>query len=320
MTLNNGNRCDVNDVLNIYHTGSNVLIGKTGTVRAPIIINNVSGDTNVYLYLRGLAAGVSATELVHGAVEHSHGTHTHEITIGNSGPIWGETSVAAQVGGSDYSDTLLYTDVPESVSIWIDGDEYTAIIGDANAKGTTMFDQTLGFEAGPYEDSDNGGSDGYILKKTFTLTGGDNLSSHVIIDYTVSNTSFGQGAFKVKWNYSDVTDNSVSFISNKDVDSSHTFTNPEPSKIVTSINLYMEAYIVSGTNTCTATMSNIKVYGQGTEATGGWGVGGATEWDTGKLDLSSLITWTAGEHYIEFKEGGGTGGTLIYQVCVNSGF
>lgn len=51
-----------------------------------------------------------------------------------------------------------------------------------------------------------------------------------------------------------------------------------------------------------------------------WGTNGTTAWDTGWLDLSSLISWTAGWHYIELKETGGTGGTLIYHVAVNTGF
>jgi hypothetical protein len=49
----------------------------------------------------------------------------------------------------------------------------------------------------------------------------------------------------------------------------------------------------------------------------GWGVNGSTIWNTGKLDLSSLISWTVGEHYIEFKETGNFGGRLLYDLYVN---
>ena len=48
-----------------------------------------------------------------------------------------------------------------------------------------------------------------------------------------------------------------------------------------------------------------------------WGIDGTTVWNTGELDLSSVISWTVGDHYIEIKETGGTGGTLIYTVLVN---
>lgn len=48
-----------------------------------------------------------------------------------------------------------------------------------------------------------------------------------------------------------------------------------------------------------------------------WGTDGTTEWNTGELDLSSLITWTVGEHYIEIKETGGTGGLIIFDLYVN---
>lgn len=51
-----------------------------------------------------------------------------------------------------------------------------------------------------------------------------------------------------------------------------------------------------------------------------WGVDGTTEWDTGVLDISSEISWTAGLHYIELKETGDTGGTLVYHLSINAGF
>jgi hypothetical protein len=49
-----------------------------------------------------------------------------------------------------------------------------------------------------------------------------------------------------------------------------------------------------------------------------WGVDGVTEWSTGMLDLTGVIGWTAGEHYIEFKETGGTGGRLLWSLYVNN--
>jgi len=49
-----------------------------------------------------------------------------------------------------------------------------------------------------------------------------------------------------------------------------------------------------------------------------WGVDGATEWSTGKLNLSSTIDWTAGEHYIEFKCSEDIGGRLLYSLYINN--
>ncbi len=41
-----------------------------------------------------------------------------------------------------------------------------------------------------------------------------------------------------------------------------------------------------------------------------WGKDGVTSWSSGPLDLSSLITWSLGEHKLEFVEAGGIGGRL----------
>ena len=49
----------------------------------------------------------------------------------------------------------------------------------------------------------------------------------------------------------------------------------------------------------------------------GWGVDGTTVWDTGELDISATISWTVGDHYIELKETGAFGGTLVYTLLVN---
>jgi len=48
-----------------------------------------------------------------------------------------------------------------------------------------------------------------------------------------------------------------------------------------------------------------------------WGVDGTTVWNTGELDITDIISWTAGEHYIEFKETGSTGGRLQYNLYIN---
>jgi hypothetical protein len=48
-----------------------------------------------------------------------------------------------------------------------------------------------------------------------------------------------------------------------------------------------------------------------------WGIDGTTEWNTGKLDLSDIIDWTAGEHYIEFKCTSVIGGRLLYSLYIN---
>lgn len=56
------------------------------------------------------------------------------------------------------------------------------------------------------------------------------------------------------------------------------------------------------------------MYNAGTDD---WGVNSTTEWNTGKLDLSNLIDWTVGEHYIEFKCGA-VGGRLLYSLYINN--
>ena len=47
-----------------------------------------------------------------------------------------------------------------------------------------------------------------------------------------------------------------------------------------------------------------------------WGIDGTTEWNTGELDLTSLITWSVGEHYIELRCAG-TGGRLLGNIYIN---
>jgi len=46
-----------------------------------------------------------------------------------------------------------------------------------------------------------------------------------------------------------------------------------------------------------------------------WGVDGTTEWDTGLLDVSSEITWSAGEHTVTVKTGA-TGGRIQLRLEV----
>lgn len=203
MTLSNGTSNDANDVLNIYHHGGNVLIGKNGTIFIPVIINNVSGTRNVYLYLYGKKAGASNTSFTHGAPKHDHTSHTHlfrssQVSAqGFAGALGFVGQMSSDTGGeSTHSEGLDDTNVPQAVQIWIDGTEYTVTIDDPNAKGATMYDGT-----------------------------------------------------------------------NDD-----------------------------------------------------WGIDGTTEWNTGRLNLSSLISWTAGEHSILLVETGGTGGTIIFHLSINAGF
>lgn len=47
-----------------------------------------------------------------------------------------------------------------------------------------------------------------------------------------------------------------------------------------------------------------------------WGVDGTSEWQTLELDLTPLISWTAGLHDLEIKETGGTGGVLVWMLQV----
>jgi hypothetical protein len=45
-----------------------------------------------------------------------------------------------------------------------------------------------------------------------------------------------------------------------------------------------------------------------------WGADGATPWATGRLDLSQVIDWGVGEHTLQFKTTGESGGKLQYYV------
>lgn len=208
MTIANSSLPDANDVLNIYHHGGNSIIGKTGLIYIPIIINNASGVRNVYLQLWGKKASHDGTNFNHGLlIQHSHlinkssGSYGTSYQSGNSAHAFtadaiDNVDVSISVGALRETSLIEVTNVPQAVEIWIDGTQYTSTIGDPNSKGATMYDS-----------------------------------------------------------------------SNND-----------------------------------------------------WGTNGTTEWDTGVLNLTSLISWTAGLHYIELKETGGTGGTIIYHVSVNTGY
>lgn len=209
MAISNASSNDANDVLNIFQHGGNVTVGKNGTIYIPVIINNVSGTKNVYLYLYGRKASADSTNFNHGMlVDHTHYILSTAGSSGSTSYAGGTTYDGVVLDRGDNTDTrvsvgelretsdITLGDVPQAVQIWIDGTEYTATIDDPNGKGATMYDGT-----------------------------------------------------------------------NDD-----------------------------------------------------WGVDGTTEWSTGRLNLSSLITWTAGEHYIELKETGGTGGVLVYHVVVNTGY
>ena len=45
-----------------------------------------------------------------------------------------------------------------------------------------------------------------------------------------------------------------------------------------------------------------------------WGEDGTTPWSTGRLDLSQVIAWGVGEHSLQFKNTGESGGKLQYHV------
>ena len=45
-----------------------------------------------------------------------------------------------------------------------------------------------------------------------------------------------------------------------------------------------------------------------------WGSDGVTPWATGRLDISQVIDWGVGEHILEFKNTGESGGRLLHYV------
>jgi hypothetical protein len=197
--LNDGDIPDqgyFDSILNIQTYCLDTHIRPNGKKRIYVYIHNTDGVRNVYLYLRGLASDMAIVAHYH---DHNHGGNTGTTSnasgTGANGPhthqVFSDTT-----GVNSATAITNGTTVPKAVQIWIDGTEYTATIGDPNAKGATMYDSV-----------------------------------------------------------------------NAD-----------------------------------------------------WGTNGTTEWNTGKLNLSSLISWTAGEHYIEFRDTENTGGRLIANVMVNAGY
>jgi hypothetical protein len=47
-----------------------------------------------------------------------------------------------------------------------------------------------------------------------------------------------------------------------------------------------------------------------------WGGDGATPWETGRLDISQIIDWGVGEHKVEFKTTGDSGGRILFYVYI----
>lgn len=45
-----------------------------------------------------------------------------------------------------------------------------------------------------------------------------------------------------------------------------------------------------------------------------WGADGTTPWATGRLDISQVIPWGVGEHTLQFKTTGASGGKILYYV------
>ena len=45
-----------------------------------------------------------------------------------------------------------------------------------------------------------------------------------------------------------------------------------------------------------------------------WGSDGATPWATGRLDISQIVDWGVGEHVVQFKTTGESGGKILYYV------
>jgi len=192
MAISTGSNVEAEDHNNIKSYNKDSHVAANNNKKVYVHINNATGVRNVFLYVYGRTSDMPTAF-------HSHGAGSLVNTsIGNcASPVGGNACGHGHtITGSTGTNTGLVngTSVPQAVQIWIDGTEYTATIGDPNAKGGTMYD-----------------------------SGNDD-----------------------------------------------------------------------------------------------WGVDGTTEWETGQLNITSTISWTAGEHYIEFKETGGTGGRLVFDVYVNN--
>ena len=192
MAITEGSNVEAEDHNNIKSYNKDSHVAPNNDKKVYVHINNATGVRNVFLYVYGRTSDMPTAF-------HSHGAGSLVNTsIGNcASPAGGNgCGHGHTINGSTGTNTGLVngTDVPQAVQIFIDGVEYTATIGDPNAKGATMYDSV-----------------------------------------------------------------------NDD-----------------------------------------------------WGIDGTTEWETGQLNITSTISWTAGEHYIELKETGGTGGRLIFDVYVNN--
>jgi len=213
----NGTVADARSVNNKQSLSGLHMIGPGDRVRQYIHIFSLTDVPQVRLYLYGKKAFGQAGTTAFSA-QHDHSTHRHKLSyddlapIGNAGFLTETVNSALRAEGNYYSGAheadcienkqigtagattaVATTVVPQAVTIWIDGVEKTAGIGDPNTKGATMYD--------PVNDD--------------------------------------------------------------------------------------------------------------------WGIDGTTEWDTGELDLSSEIVWSVGEHYIELRETGLTGGRIQWIVYIN---
>jgi len=170
MTITSGSDILAEDLLNrkTYSNDSNVKASNDKKVYVHITRKeNALQYTKVFLYLYGEVANPAL--LAH---FHNVGSYTSDA-IGNCTGTGGGNACGHNhtISGSTASNVDLDggIDVPKNVTIWIDGTEYTATIGDPNAKGGTMYN------AG----TDDWGVDGTTIWNTGKL----DLSS--LIDWTV---------------------------------------------------------------------------------------------------------------------------------------
>lgn len=284
MAINNGSKTDANDILNVFQAHNNVLIGKNGTIKIPVYVNNTSGDVNVKLALWGEAAGASATEMKHGFSSHTHN---------------GSTT------GTDPTDTegLVYTNVPEAVTVLVDNTAAEITTAKANTYNSTVYN----YDDTEY-DSDGTGAIGTYTKATYSGLSG--LNEVVTVKMRADTSSaVGDTSTIIKWTYSDATTASVEVATTGTEYTSEKFVNPNPAKTVNTITVQLKKVTNFGYD------SYVKDIVVGTM----FGDDGTTEWESGWLDLSAVISWTQGWHYIEIKETGGTGGNLIYHAGINVG-
>lgn len=180
-TLTNGTLPDADQVManfnylrNIFHHGGNIAVGQTGTIYCPVVIQNTSNTPEVYLYLLGKKRGTASGLSNHGGGDsHYHGMSTADnqfdalaagppptYLFGFTGASWATNPVA--LGAADrievgiLNNTIVDTNVPKFVQIWIDGSQYTATIGDPNTKGVSMYSAGNGWGADGTTEWDTG--------------------------------------------------------------------------------------------------------------------------------------------------------------------